>query len=86
MIDTDFTLEQAVFNTEAFIIATIVDDNNYPLCSRHSSIVLDEDTVISKIGDSPLVKHSNPGSIRASILLPRAISPITAEGPTPIRW
>ena len=38
-------------------IATIVEDNVYPLRSRHSSIVYNEDTLISKWGYYPLFKH-----------------------------
>lgn len=38
-------------------IATIVDNNTYPLYSMHSSIVYNSDTLISKWGNDPLVKH-----------------------------
>lgn len=38
-------------------IATIIEDNYYPLQSRHSAIVWNNDTMISKLNDEPLFKH-----------------------------
>jgi len=38
-------------------VATIVDDNFSPLQSRHSSIVWNNDTMISKLNNEPLFKH-----------------------------
>ena len=39
-------------------IVTIIDDNYYPLQSRHSSIVYNDTMLISKFNDYPLFKHS----------------------------
>lgn len=38
-------------------IATIIDDDSNPLVSRHSSIVWNSDTMISKWNNDPLFKH-----------------------------
>ena len=43
-------------------IATIVDDNIFPFRSRHSSVVYDGDTLISKWGYYPLFKHHKNNS------------------------
>ena len=43
-------------------IVTIIDDNNFPLQSRHSSVIYNNDTLISKMGNCPLFKHSKNDS------------------------